>query len=62
MSEFNNNTGRQMRFGEADYYLFNGYYDRYFNNLIEINHNDFVRMYVVNIGTLDRTLFIFILL
>lgn len=40
----------QMGF-EADYYIINGYADQYVNNPLEINHEDLIRIYLINLGT-----------
>lgn len=36
---------------EADYYLINGYADQYMHNPLEINHQDLMRIYLINLGT-----------
>ena len=48
MSEFNEKD--QMAF-DADYYLINGYADQYMHNALEINQDDTIRLYLINIGT-----------
>jgi plastocyanin len=40
----------QMGF-EADYYMINGYADQYVHNPLEINHQDLIRIYLINLGT-----------
>ena len=40
----------QMGF-EADYYMINGYADQYVHNPLEINHQDLMRIYLINLGT-----------
>jgi nitrite reductase (NO-forming) len=36
---------------EADYYTINGYADQYMHNPLEINHQDLMRIYLINLGT-----------
>jgi plastocyanin len=36
---------------EADYYMINGYADQYMHNPLEINHQDLMRIYLINLGT-----------
>ncbi|HEU5120720.1 MAG TPA: multicopper oxidase domain-containing protein [Candidatus Nitrosocosmicus sp.] len=36
---------------EADYYVINGYADQYVHNPLEINHQDLIRIYLINLGT-----------
>lgn len=36
---------------EADYYLINGYADQYMHNPLEINHQELIRIYLINLGT-----------
>lgn len=36
---------------DADYYLINGYADQYMHNPLEINHQDLMRIYLINLGT-----------
>jgi nitrite reductase (NO-forming) len=36
---------------EADYYLINGYADKYMRNPLTINHGDLIRLYLINMGT-----------
>ena len=40
----------QMGF-EADYYMINGYADQYVHNPLEINQQDLIRIYLINLGT-----------
>lgn len=40
----------QMGF-EADYYMINGYADQYVHNPLEINQQDLMRIYLINLGT-----------
>jgi len=40
----------QLRF-EADYYMINGYADQYVHNPLEINQQDLMRIYLINLGT-----------
>ena len=48
MSEFD--TKNIMKF-ETDFYPINGYADQYVHNPIEVNHDELLRLYVINIGT-----------
>lgn len=36
---------------DADYYLINGYADQYVHNPLEINQDDLIRIYLINLGT-----------
>jgi plastocyanin len=36
---------------EADYYLINGYADQYVHHPLEINQQDLIRIYLINLGT-----------
>ena len=36
---------------DADYYFINGYADQYVHHPLEINHNDLMRIYLINLGT-----------
>ena len=36
---------------EADYYMINGYADQYVHNPLEINQQDLMRIYLINLGT-----------
>jgi nitrite reductase (NO-forming) len=36
---------------EADYYTINGFADQYMHNPLQINHDDLMRIYVINLGT-----------
>jgi len=40
----------QMGF-EADYYMINGYADQYMHNPLQINQDDLMRIYLINLGT-----------
>ena len=40
----------QMGF-EADYYMMNGYADQYVDNPLQINQDDLMRIYLINMGT-----------
>jgi FtsP/CotA-like multicopper oxidase with cupredoxin domain len=40
----------QMGF-EADYYIINGYADQYVHNPLQINQQDLMRIYLINLGT-----------
>jgi nitrite reductase (NO-forming) len=48
MSEFD--TKSIMKF-ETDFYPINGYADQYIQNPLTINHDELLRLYVINIGT-----------
>jgi nitrite reductase (NO-forming) len=48
MSEYDSKN--IMKF-ETEYYPINGYADTYVTDPLEINHNELVRLYVINIGT-----------
>jgi nitrite reductase (NO-forming) len=48
MSEFD--TKNIMKF-ETDFYPINGYADQYVHNPLTINHDELLRLYVINIGT-----------
>jgi nitrite reductase (NO-forming) len=48
MSEFD--TKNIMKF-ETDFYPINGYADQYIHNPIQLNHDELLRLYVINIGT-----------
>ncbi len=48
MSEFDD--GNIMKF-ETQYYPINGYLDPYEYDLIEDNHGELLRLYVINVGT-----------
>ena len=39
-----------MKF-ETEYYPINGYLDQYIQNPLTINHDELLRLYVINIGT-----------
>jgi FtsP/CotA-like multicopper oxidase with cupredoxin domain len=36
---------------DTDYYLINGYADKYMRHPLEVKHNEMLRLYVINIGT-----------
>ena len=36
---------------EADYYMINGYADQYVHNPLQINQDDLMRIYLINLGT-----------
>lgn len=48
MSEFDSKNIMEF---ETDYYPINGYADKYVTNPLEINHDELIRLYVINIGT-----------
>jgi nitrite reductase (NO-forming) len=48
MSEFDSKNIMEF---ETEYYPINGYADKYVTNPLEINHNELIRLYVINIGT-----------
>ena len=48
MSEFD--AKNIMKF-ETEYYPINGYLDQYIQNPLTINHDELLRLYVINIGT-----------
>jgi FtsP/CotA-like multicopper oxidase with cupredoxin domain len=48
MSEFDSNNIMEF---ETEYYPINGYADKYVTNPLEINHDELIRLYVMNIGT-----------
>ncbi len=48
MSEFV--TGSDSTAVIADYYLNNGYYDQYMHHPLELNNNEMLRFYIINIG------------
>jgi nitrite reductase (NO-forming) len=48
MSEYDDDN--IMKF-ETKYYPINGYLDHYVHNPIEVNHDELIRLYVINIGT-----------
>jgi nitrite reductase (NO-forming) len=48
MSEFD--TKNIMKF-ETDFYPINGYADQYIHNPIQLNHDELLRLYIINIGT-----------
>ena len=48
MSEFDSKS--IMKF-ETEYYPINGYLDQYIQNPLTINHDELLRLYVINIGT-----------
>ena len=48
MSEFDDDN--IMKF-ETEYYPINGYLDQYIQNPLTINHDELLRLYVINIGT-----------
>ncbi len=48
MSEFDSKNIMQF---ETEYYPINGYADKYVTNPLEINHDELIRLYVINIGT-----------
>lgn len=48
MSEFDSKNIMEF---ETDYYPINGYADKYVTNPLEINHDELIRLYVMNIGT-----------
>ena len=45
----------QMGF-EADYYMINGYADQYVHNPLEINQQDLMRIYLINLGTYNTSI------
>jgi len=48
MSEFDSKNIMEF---ETEYYPINGYADKYVTNPLEINHDELLRLYVMNIGT-----------
>ena len=48
MSEFDSKNIMEF---ETEYYPINGYADKYVTNPLEINHEELIRLYVINIGT-----------
>lgn len=48
MSEFDSKNIMEF---ETDYYPINGYADKYVTDPLEINHDELIRLYVINIGT-----------
>ncbi len=48
MSEFDSKNIMEF---ETEYYPINGYADKYVTNPLEINHDELIRLYVMNIGT-----------